>query len=57
VDVLRERLSARNRDPGDHCFEITPEALDVSIAIFEPPSRDEGAELIVVRGTNARTPA
>jgi hypothetical protein len=53
VDVVRRRLAARNRDPGDHHFEITPEALDVSIAIFEPPSPDEGAELIVVRGAPA----
>jgi predicted kinase len=49
VDVLRERLDARNRDPGEFHFDITPEALDACVAFFEPPSNDEGADLIVVR--------
>jgi hypothetical protein len=49
IDVLRARLAARNRDPGEYQFEIAPEALDACVAFFEPPSKDEGADLTVVR--------
>ncbi len=47
-DELRARVEARNRQPGDKHFEITAKALDVYIAFFQPPSTDEGAELVVV---------
>jgi predicted kinase len=47
-DVLRQRLAARNSDPGQHCFEITADALETCIAIFEPPSPDEGADRVVL---------
>jgi predicted kinase len=50
LDVLRARLIARNRDPGADHFDIAPEAVDAFAAFFEPPSDDEGADLIVVRG-------
>jgi predicted kinase len=53
LDVVRARLAARNREPGDFHFEISPEALDGSVAIFQTPSEDEGARLIVVRGAAA----
>jgi predicted kinase len=49
AQVLRARLAARNRSPGAYHFEITPEALDGFIAFYQPPTADEGAELIVVR--------
>lgn len=47
--VLRARLEARNRNPGEYHFEITAAALDGFISFFQAPSPDEGAELIVVR--------
>jgi predicted kinase len=50
ADVLRARLAARKRDPGEYLFEIAPETLAACIAFFEPPSEDEGADLIVVCG-------
>jgi len=49
LDVLRARLAARNRSPGAFHFDITPDAIATFTAIFQPPSADEGAELIVVR--------
>jgi hypothetical protein len=50
LDSLRARLIARNRDPSPYHFDIAPEAIDAFGAFFEPPSGDEGADLIVVRG-------
>ncbi len=50
IEVLRARLTARNRDPGAYQFEIAPAALAGFATFFEPPSRDEGADLIVVCG-------
>jgi predicted kinase len=49
LDTLRARLAARNRSPGAYHFDIAPEAVETFGAFFEPPSNDEGAELIVVR--------
>jgi predicted kinase len=55
VEVLRARLAARDRDPGEYRFTITPEALDGCVAFFQPPSDDEGADVIVVRGGETQT--
>lgn len=49
AEIIRARLAARNRDPGEYHFEIRPESLEGFAAFFEPPSADEGAHLIVVR--------
>ena len=49
VDLVRAQLAARNRDPGEYHFDITPEILDICLAFFETPSQDEGADLIIVR--------
>jgi predicted kinase len=49
LEVLRTRLVARNRDPGEYHFEIAPEALDIIATLYEPPADDEGAALVVVR--------
>jgi predicted kinase len=49
IEVMRTRLAARNRNPGEYHFEIAPEALDVIATFYEPPADDEGAEVIVVR--------
>jgi len=48
-DVLRARLAARNRTPGEYHFAITPEALEGFLGFYETPAADEGAQLIVVR--------
>lgn len=52
VETMRTRLAARTRHRDESRFDIQPEALDACVAIFEPPSADEGAELIVVRDTD-----
>jgi predicted kinase len=49
AEVVRARLAARNREPGQYHFEIAAELLDGFVAFFEPPSKEEGADLIVVR--------
>jgi predicted kinase len=49
LDALRARLIARNRDPGAFHFDLAPELIDTFAAFFEPPSPDEGADVIVVR--------
>lgn len=56
VDVARSRLESRNRNPGRYTLDIAPAALDACVAVFQRPAEDEGAELIVVRGTNASSP-
>jgi predicted kinase len=49
LDTLQARLAARNRSPGAFHFDIVPESVGTFAAIFQPPSADEGADLIVVR--------
>jgi len=49
LDIVRARLIARNRASGEFHFDITPDAIATFVAIFQVPSADEGAELIVVR--------
>jgi predicted kinase len=49
VATLHARLSARNRSPGAFHFDIAAEAIDTFAAFFQPPSADEGADLVVVR--------
>jgi hypothetical protein len=56
LDVVRVRLQARNRNPGRHNLDIAPAALDACVAVFEPPSEDEGADLIVVRDRSEPIP-
>jgi predicted kinase len=58
IEVLRQRVAARNREPGDFRFEIASNVLDAYIQFFEPPSADEGCELVVVRdaGSHLRPP-
>ncbi len=48
-EVARERAMTRNQQPGKYSFEIAPDALEGYIAFFEPPSRDEGAEVVTIR--------
>lgn len=49
IDTLQARLEARNRSPGAYHFDVPPQSVTFFAAIFQPPSTDEGAELIVVR--------
>jgi predicted kinase len=49
IDVVRARLEARNAKLPQFNFSINPETLQGFLALFEPPSEDEGAEIVVVR--------
>ena len=49
LDTLRARLVARNRSPDAYHFDIAPETIASFAAFFEPPSENEGADLIVIR--------
>jgi len=49
VPVLRARLAERNAELPRYNFHIDPETLDGFCGLFETPSPDEGAEVIVVR--------
>lgn len=46
--VLRERLRRRNTALPSHNFEVTLGMLDEFLLLFEPPSSNEGAALVVV---------
>lgn len=50
---LRERLAKRNRNLSEGTFEITPEMLDLFMTRFEPPTFDEGIEIVELDGTCA----
>lgn len=49
LDMLRLRLERRNADLPPFNFHIDPESLQGFLAVFEPPTDAEGAELVVVR--------
>lgn len=49
VETLRERILVRNDNLGEYNFKIGQDAMEGYVALFEPPSNDEGADLIVVR--------
>jgi predicted kinase len=49
VTVLRARLAHRNATLPRYNFRIDPETLEGFLALFEPPSAGEGADLVVVR--------
>ena len=51
LDTLRARLVARNRSPGAFHLDIGPDEIATFGAFFQPPSDDEGADLIIVRGS------
>jgi predicted kinase len=46
--VCVERLKRRNAGLPRFNFHIGPEMLDAFIQLFEPPTEDEGAEVVVV---------
>ncbi len=49
VSVLRTRLEARNAKLPRYNFYIDPETLQGFLGLFEVPSENEGAEIVVVR--------
>ena len=49
ADLIRRRIAQRNQRLGEYNFAIADDALEGYIAIFERPSDDEGAQLVVVR--------
>lgn len=54
TDVLRPRLEARNAKLPQYNFRIDPRLLDTFVDLFEVPTRDEGAEVVVVDGSLER---
>jgi len=48
VSVLRARLEERNENLPRYNFRIEPETLQGFLGLFEVPSTEEGAELLVV---------
>lgn len=50
-DVIRARLAERNANLPKYNFPISEERLEFFISMYQVPSADEGAELIVVSGT------
>ncbi len=48
ADVLRARLQRRNDGLPKYNFHIEPAMLQVFLGLFEVPSPDEGAQLVVV---------
>ncbi len=48
LDVVQRRLERRNADLPRYNFHIDPTILDSFLAMFERPSRDEGAQLVTV---------
>lgn len=51
IEVMRSRLAARNASLPKYNFPISPERFEAFVELFEPPTEEEGAELVVVRGT------
>jgi predicted kinase len=47
-ETLRARLKRRNAALPPHNFTIDPSMLDKFVELFERPTADEGAELVVV---------
>lgn len=50
LDVLQARLERRNANLPPYNFQIDPDTLRGFVDLFEVPSDDEHAEVVVVRG-------
>ena len=48
IDALRVRIEQRNARLPKFNFRIDPATLDVFVGLFETPSPEEGAQLVVV---------
>ena len=49
LDLVRGRLERRNADLPRYNFYIDPGTLDTFLAMFQRPSPDEGAVVVVIR--------
>ena len=56
LDVLRPRLERRNARLPRYNFSIDPVTMEAFTGLFEVPSSDEGAELVVVGGGEIDAP-
>lgn len=54
ADLLRRRLKARNAHLPQYNFRIDPGMLDVFLSLFEEPSIDEGARIVVIEDSKSR---
>jgi predicted kinase len=54
IDAIRARLEVRNAQLPPFNFRIDPESLVGFSALFERPSKDEGAEVVLVRDWSRR---
>jgi len=48
LNILRDRLEARNAHLPELNFRIAAETLEQFLDLYEPPTEDEGAELVLV---------
>lgn len=53
VDILRARVDQRNAELPRFNFRIDPKALDAFAAVFQKPSSDEGADVVLVQNDHA----
>jgi predicted kinase len=51
LDVLESRLEDRNAHLPQFNFLIEPQTLGAFVEMYERPSADEGAEVVVIRDT------
>jgi len=56
LEVCIERLQRRNAGLPHFNFWIGPDMLEAFVKLFEPPSEDEGAEIVVVAEGDRATP-
>ena len=56
LDELRARVNERNARLPRYNFHIDPETLEGFVGLFEVPSDDEGAEIVVVRNVRRLRP-
>lgn len=57
TEVIRKRLAARNAQLPTYNFRIDDDMLDVFVTMYEVPSPHEGAELVVIDGSNGSVTA
>jgi predicted kinase len=48
IDLVRSRLERRNADLPRYNFRIDPATLEGFVGMFQRPSADEGAEVVIV---------
>ena len=48
AEVLKRRVEVRNACLPKYNFRIDPGMLDVFVSLFETPSIDEGAQIVII---------